>query len=125
MALGYELLAASSEGKLSEIDRLIALRANPNFRDVLHGGTCLHHAVGNGDLSATRRLLEHGADPNITTQNTSTSPLGIAALAGNEAMVELLLASDARISEDELVTGLLSECRELGFNDIADMIESS
>src|SRR4051794_20044715 len=125
MALNNELLAAASAGNIGEIDRLIMLGANPNFRDVLHGGTCLHQAVGKGEIAATRRLLELGADPNIVTQNTYTSPLGLAALAGNGAMAALLLSFDARLSEHEFLTGLLSECRELDHNDIANMIESS
>jgi ankyrin repeat protein len=125
MALNNELLAAASAGNIGEIDRLISLGANPNFRDVLDGGTCLHHAVGKGDIVATRRLLGFGSDPNIVTQNTSTSPLGVAALAGNEAMVELLLTFGARLSELEVLTELLSECRELNYNKIVNMIELS
>jgi len=124
MDLNHELFAAASAGDVGEIERLITLGANPNFRDVLNGGICLHNAVHKGDVAATRRLLEFGADPNIVTQNTYTSPLGVAALAGNRAMVELLLAFDARLSEQEVLTGLLSECRELDHHHIANAIEA-
>lgn len=36
--LGNRLLAAASEGTISEIKRLLDAGANPNSRDVLHGG---------------------------------------------------------------------------------------
>jgi ankyrin repeat protein len=125
LTVSIDLLAAASHGNRSEIDRLLALGGDPNFRDVVNGGTCLHRAVANGNLEVARLLLEHGADPSILTQNTWTSPLGVAALAGNVKITELLLASGARLSEHEIETELLSECRESGFHKIASMIESS
>jgi ankyrin repeat protein len=123
--ISNELLEAASKGTLSEIMRLIAAGANPDFRDVLDGGTSLHRTVGRGDLAATQFLLSCGANPNIPTVNTSTSPLGIAALAGNRELVYLLLAAKADLTSDEIATGLLMECRECGFADIANTIEAA
>ena len=123
--ISNELLEVASSGSISDIERLIAAGANPNFRDVLDGGTCLHRTVGRGDLVATRVLLASGANPNIVTVNTSTSPLGVAALSGNRELVDLLLSAKASLSRDEIASGLLRECCDEGFADIANAIEAA
>lgn len=64
------------------------------------------------------------ADPNLVTDNTSTSPLGTAALNGNNDAVRVLLEHRARLSDHELETNLLDECRSDGYDAIASLIES-
>lgn len=48
---------------------------DPNIRDN-DGATPLHHAAWNGDLDLIRRLLEAGADPDVTDHRYGTTPLG-------------------------------------------------
>jgi len=122
---GNDLLDAASNGSLSDLERLIATGADPNFRDVLSGGTSLHRTVGRGDLAATQLLLANGANPNIVTTNTSASPLGVAALSGYSELVDLLLSVKATLSTNEIATGLLAECRDAGFADIANAIDAA
>ena len=43
---------------------LLMRKADPNFKDK-HSATPLHKAAWNGQLEATRLLLEHGADETI------------------------------------------------------------
>jgi len=115
------LFAAAKRGALDEIRRLVDQGADVNSRDIMHGGTCLHKAAKNE--AATRLLLELGADPNIATQNTDTSPLGSAALAGRTIIVKLLIAHGAKLSQGEYDTDLLTEIRALGFKEITDLID--
>jgi ankyrin repeat protein len=120
---GNDLLDATSNGNLVEVTRLIEHGADINFRDILNGGTCLHIAAGAGNLELVSLMLKSGANPNIYTQNTFTSPLGVAALKGNVDLVTLLLEYQARLSDQELITELLNDCREVGYEQIADLIE--
>ena len=117
-----ELLEIVESGDISRIAALIEKGANPNFRDVLDGSTCLHRIAGTAEYAALEFLLKHGADPNILTQNTAASPLGIAASAGRLENVELLLKNDARLSTRELSTGLIEEIREYGFDEIVQLL---
>lgn len=116
------LAEACNSGNLQLAQRLLDSGANPNQRDVLHGGTPLHNAVGQQNLEMARLLLRCGADANIATQNTSTTPLGYAAITGNLEMVLLLVAAGARLSDSEIATRLAAECEELGFSQIAALI---
>ena len=99
--------------------------ADPNFRDVLNGSTCLHHLAAKGHVEAIGLLLSNGADPNLVTQNTSATPLGVAALVGRDETVNLLIANGARLSQPEVASDLLQECRDSGYGRIADVIEST
>lgn len=110
---------------ISEIAHLLRSGADPNFRDVLDGSTCLHHASANSNLAVMELLLENGADPNLVTQNVFASPLGVAALAGQLSAVRLLVANNARLSEHEVKTGLVQECREIGDSEIGLALEST
>lgn len=120
-----EFADACDAGNLELMQRLLVSGTNPNQRDVLHGGTPLHLAVGHGNLEGAGLPLKSGADPNIATQNTSTTPLGLAAIAGNLEMVKLLVSAGAQLSPSEIGTGVVAECKELGFLEIAATIERS
>jgi ankyrin repeat protein len=121
-ATAFDLFSAVSGGNIQEVDRLVRMGVDVNIRDPLDGSTCLFQAIVEHDVSIARRLLDGGADPNIYTQNTRTSPLGCAAIAGDIEMVVLLIASKARLSDDELATGILGECERLGLHNVVEAI---
>ena len=122
--INAQLLETVGKGDVEQMSELLDSGADVNFRDVMNGSTCLHQAAANGHVAALHLLLKAGADPNIVTQNTSTSPLGIASLAGHRNAVELLMSNGAQLSNDEVVTGLIDECRSLGHHEIAAILES-
>lgn len=122
IAKGEALLAAASRGRLEEVRALLLAGANVNFRDVFHGGTSLHKVAKIGDCLIAEELLKHGADPNICTSNTSSSPLGSAALAGHQNMVKLLIDNGGRLSIEDYESGLIDECRRDGLEEIADLL---
>ncbi len=123
--ISTKLLEIVGNGDVVEISRLIEAGANPNFPDVFDGSTCLHRVAAKGHVDAIELLLSKGANPNIATENTSASPLGVASLAGQVEVVELLIANGAKLSEHEIATGLLKECRDAGYSQIATIIESA
>jgi ankyrin repeat protein len=122
LAPSLELFDEAHKGDPAEISRLLKIGADPNFRDVLHGGTCLHEAISGNNIAVIELLLAHGADPNISTQNTSSTPLGLAALKGSDGIVRLLVSRGATLSDLEVATGLIQECLDLGFTDIAGIL---
>jgi len=66
------LIDAVREGRLKEVEKLLA--ANPellNARDAL-GSTLLHHAAGFGTISEMKLLLDKGADVNAANRRKST-----------------------------------------------------
>lgn len=123
MMLELELLEAAQRNDGKEVKRLIALGADPNARDVLNGGACLHPFSRHGDVEMVRFLLDHGAEPNAHTDNTGTSPLGCAALNGHTATVELLIARGGRLSRREVATKLIEEVSERLHHDVARLLE--
>jgi uncharacterized protein len=65
-------------GRLSNsatlVDLLVARSANVDAQDK-GGVTALHMAVRDRDVAAVRKLLEHGADPNIEDRGRKSTPL--------------------------------------------------
>jgi ankyrin repeat protein len=63
-----ELAAAAREGKLDEVERMLAagLQAQIN-EQVEFGGTALVQACASGELAVAQRLLRAGADIEATT----------------------------------------------------------
>lgn len=61
--------------------------------------TALHKAAEDGNLELARTLLRLGADPNITDERFSGTPLGWARYFGQQALIELLEPVTARAAE--------------------------
>jgi ankyrin repeat protein len=63
-----------------------------------HRVTLLHDMAQEGDLDKARLLIDHGADLDAIDEEYHSTPLGMAARWGNEAMVKLLLKSGSDTS---------------------------
>lgn len=122
--ISEQLIQVVEQGSLDEMHGLLQAGADPSYQDVLHGSTCLHSAAFRGDVTVIALLHAAGADPNLVTDHTSTSPLGTAALNGNYDAVIVLLEHRAKLSDHELKTSLLDECRSDGCDAIARLLES-
>jgi ankyrin repeat protein len=60
-----------------------------------HRFTLLHHMAAEGEVRKATLLLDHGADIDAIDDEYRSTPLGVAARRGQDAMVELLLARGA------------------------------
>jgi ankyrin repeat protein len=60
-----------------------------------HRFTLLHHMAAEGEVAKARLLLDHGADIDAIDDEYRSTPLGVAARRGQEALVALLLERGA------------------------------
>jgi ankyrin repeat protein len=90
-----------------EIVELLLTRGSDVQQRGLNDYTPLHWAAGNGDLAMVDLLLAHGADPNeITRIDDMETPLEVASVAGQSAIVERLRPLTTRLDwEDASRTG--------------------
>ena len=79
-----DVLKALTEGDNEALFQALVSGGDANVRD-RWGTPALCRAAGRGDLSAVRLLLEHGGDPNRTSQ-AGNSPLMVAAAGGHAWM---------------------------------------
>ena len=96
-ALNRALLEASQEGKLKDIEELLADGADIN--GIVQGdGTALIVAARAGNKSVVQFLLQRGADPNVAATGDGNA-LIMAADEGHTEIVDLLLNNGARVNE--------------------------
>jgi hypothetical protein len=69
------LVFAADHQRLDVIDQLIQAGTPVNEADAEWGRLPLHTAAGNGRAASVRRLLTHGADPNLRDPHHHTTPL--------------------------------------------------
>src|SRR5262249_20810144 len=69
------LVYAADHQRLDVIDQLIAAGTPVNEADAEWGRLPLHTAAGNGRAASVKRLLAHGADPNLRDPATHRTPL--------------------------------------------------
>jgi len=69
------LVFAADHQRLEAIDQLIAAGTPVNEPDAEWGRLPLHTAAGDGRAASVRRLLAHGADPNLRDPGHNTTPL--------------------------------------------------
>ena len=69
------LVFAADHQRLEVIDRLVAAGTPVNEPDAEWERLPLHTAAGNGRVASVRRLLAHGADPNLRGPGHNTTPL--------------------------------------------------
>ncbi|XP_050407181.1 ankyrin-1 [Patella vulgata] len=83
-------LTLAAHGKHPDIiDRLLPLNCDLNNKDK-DLDTALHYAALNDDCSTVRRLIRHGADPDVQNR-VCTTPLWNAVHAGSLEIVKILL----------------------------------
>ena len=69
------LVFAADHQRLEVIDQLVAAGTPVNEADAEWGRLPLHTAAGNGRAGSVRRLLTHGADPNLRDPGQHATPL--------------------------------------------------
>jgi ankyrin repeat protein len=69
------LVFAADHQRLTVIDQLVKAGTPVNEADAEWGRLPLHTAAGNGRPASVRRLLAHGADPNLRDPEHNTTPL--------------------------------------------------
>jgi uncharacterized protein len=69
------LVFAADHQRLEVIDQLVAAGTPVNEADAEWGRLPLHTAAANGRPASVRRLLAHGADPNLRDPGHDTTPL--------------------------------------------------
>ena len=69
------LVFAADHQRLEAIDQLVAAGTPVNQADAEWGRLPLHTAAGNGRPASVRRLLAHGADPNLRDPRHHRTPL--------------------------------------------------
>lgn len=95
-----ELAAAAGRGRLARVDELLAAGVDPNARGT-SGATPLWWAFSKRSLRGFVRLLEAGADPNLTMGTSKTT-----------VMHEATWPDDLRFLETALAHGGDTEIRE-------------
>jgi ankyrin repeat protein/beta-lactamase regulating signal transducer with metallopeptidase domain len=104
LSLQRALNAASTQGDLVEIERLIALGADPNWnkapvdRSSYFNRSALFVAADANQIEAVKLLLKDGADPNTKDGWSGRSAIEWALSRGNLGAAKILYAAGAKIS---------------------------
>lgn len=103
------IFSAAVEGDLESLREEIEMGADVDGRDQ-QGWTALMHASKRGRFSAAEYLVSKGAEINTLSSRGNFSPLILAAGAGYEEVVELLLSwgGNINIRDEKGVTPLLA-----------------
>ena len=98
---------------------------NPNHRN-WHRLTLLHDLAHDGEVDKIALLLDHGAEIDAIDDEYRSTPLGLAARAGQRAAVELLLnrGANATLAGADWATPV-TWARRYGHNGIAQRIEKA
>jgi ankyrin repeat protein len=104
-AAAEDLETAAYNGDKEKVIRILKTKPNPDHRDNF-GGTALHGAMFQKDLSIVVILLDYGFDPNAKGTWNGYTPLHDAVWASNLEAVKLLLqrGSDPGIKNNDGLT---------------------
>ncbi len=97
---GTALIEAARVGDLETVRLLVSHGADVNARDG-HGGTALSEAAFYGRTKIVRFLLSKGARITATDAPSKKSPLALAAMRGNIAIADMLIAAGANVNETD------------------------
>lgn len=90
-------LDMTAAGALDNVKKLLDSGASANAYSP-GGDRAIFHAVKSGSRDITSLLLEHGADPNVSFEDATGSPLDFAAAGGDPEMVRLLIKNRADVN---------------------------
>jgi len=93
---GEALHLAVRNGKLTEVQQLIAAGTPVDARDAL-GSTPLLDAAWTSETEIAEFLIAHGADVNARHTESGATPLQYAVLTGGVKMTQLLLTAGAKV----------------------------
>lgn len=120
-ALDYNLMIASSNGYVNEVNRLI-LKGADVLAETDQGVTALIFAISNNRTKVAEMLINYGSDPNKMTLRGET-PILIAVKNQNAEITETLIRSGAEIdSTDRYKATPLHYASVYDYFQIADML---
>jgi hypothetical protein len=98
---------------------------NPQRRNWL-GITLLHRCAAKGDIDIAKICVEYGCDINAIETEWCSTPLGWAARAGQQAMVQWLLqqGADATLPTDEPWAHPIAWARRRGYPEIEAILKA-
>jgi ankyrin repeat protein len=115
------LVVAAQNGNAEIVDMLLAAGADANQPDANFGGHALNYALLGQNTEVARRLIEAGADINLTSPVGKTPPLVLATYFenGDASIVKLLLerGADAKCATQNGET-TLTWAKRRGFPDL-------
>jgi ankyrin repeat protein len=103
LSLASEIADAAMQQNIDGLERLLNEGADINEPQA-DGATALHWAVQWDDLATAELLLDRGANPAVSNRAGAT-PLRLAAINGNAAMLSLLLAAGVDVNASLSTTG--------------------
>lgn len=92
------LMAGCGQTNAELLEVMLGAGANPNTKDS-RGVTACHMAAEVGAVDVVAALVKAGADCTVMADNAAITPLIVAAAAGEEQMVSLLLALTTNVDE--------------------------
>ena len=122
VSMRTSLMHCAAEGSVEMLERILALGADINGRDIV-GRTALHYAARAGKVSNLKFLLEYeGADSDAMT-NGGMTPLMMAVESGSlGVVVECLNASCNPFAENALGQTPLSLSEKFSYDESEDSI---
>src|SRR5690242_8365961 len=106
----HKFLDAIKNEKAQDVTDMLATPGNTliNTQDPGNGDTALHIVVKRGDVTYTRFLLQHGADPNVRNKQGQT-PAMVAVDENEEPCLQALIAgkADLNVGNDRGETPLI------------------
>jgi len=90
-------LDMAGPGAYEKVLQLVDSGANADYY-AKGGDRPLFRAVKSGNIDVVKLLLEKGADPNVSFDDATGSPLDSAVLGGDPEMVRLLIAGGAKVN---------------------------